>query len=48
MKLETFRAAMAKSGQEIRHLDGPAFADQIARHSEMIGILIRKIGVPKN
>lgn len=47
-KSENFRAAMTKSGQEIRYLDGPAFAAQIARHSEMIGTLIRKIGVPKN
>lgn len=47
-KSEGFNAAMTKSGQNIHYLDGSAFADRIAQHSETIGNLVRKIGIPKN
>ncbi len=48
VKTESFMAAMAKSGQTIQFLDGASFSARIAQHSEMIGNLVRKIGLQKN
>jgi tripartite-type tricarboxylate transporter receptor subunit TctC len=43
-----FRAAMAKSGQTIDYRDGPDFAAQMERVSQMIGDLVAKMPALKN
>jgi len=43
-----FVAAMTKSGQTVRYLDGAAFAARIAQHAQMIGDLVRKMPALKN
>ena len=45
---ESFGAMMTKSGRETRYLDGDAFGDRMAQHSDRIGELVRKIDLPKN
>jgi tripartite-type tricarboxylate transporter receptor subunit TctC len=47
MKSEATVEAMKKARLTVRHLDGPALADRVARDSEAIGALIKKIGRPK-
>ena len=48
MKSGAFNEVMKKSGQNVSYLDGPAFAERIARDSNMIAALIAKVGRPKN
>lgn len=48
VRSDGFAAAMRKGQQNVRYLDGPVFAARIARDSETIGGLIRKIGSLKN
>jgi len=48
VKAEAFAETMRKSRQNVRYLDGPAFAERISRDSGTIGSLIGKIGRPKN
>ena len=45
---KAYRSAMGKAGRDIRYLDGPAFASRIAKDSEIIGHLVRKIDLKKN
>lgn len=48
VRSDGFAEAMRKGQQNVRYLDGPVFAARIARDSETIGGLIRKIGSLKN
>lgn len=48
VKSEAFGAVMKKAGRDIRYLDGLVFGERMAQHSEKIGILARKIDLPKN
>jgi tripartite-type tricarboxylate transporter receptor subunit TctC len=47
MKSEATLDAMKKARHAVRYLDGPAFAARVARDSDTIGALIKKIGRPK-
>jgi tripartite-type tricarboxylate transporter receptor subunit TctC len=46
MKSEATLEALKKSRHTVRYLDGPAFAERVARDSGTIGALIKKIGRP--
>jgi tripartite-type tricarboxylate transporter receptor subunit TctC len=46
MKSEVTLDAMKKARHNVRHLDGSAFSERVARDSGIIGALIKKIGRP--
>lgn len=48
VKSEAFNAAMTKSGQTVRYLDGSVFADRIVQDAAAIGALVKKMPQPKN
>ncbi|MGD9921494.1 MAG: Bug family tripartite tricarboxylate transporter substrate binding protein [Pseudorhodoplanes sp.] len=48
MKSDAMTETMKKARQNMRYLDGDAFAARVKRDSDSIGSLINKIGRPKN